>query len=87
MRKCLYNTLKHCIRSELLKTRSILNLTQEEMARWLIMSTRAYASLEGGKSCCGLFTFLLFLYHCCPDRLAFLENLFIRLHFPEMDVA
>ncbi|MFR3238778.1 MAG: hypothetical protein ACLTOU_09670 [Acutalibacter sp.] len=40
------------------------------------MSTRAYAKLEAGHSCCSLATILIFLSRCCPDRRAFLDGLF-----------
>lgn len=87
MRKHLNTALKHHIRSELLKVRGETDLTQEKMAHCLLISTRAYASLESETSCCSLLTFLLFLYYFCPDRLTFLENLFADLHFSALDAA
>ncbi|MGI6028070.1 MAG: hypothetical protein ACOX81_09510 [Candidatus Heteroscillospira sp.] len=45
------------------------------MAYRLLMSSRAYASLESGKSCCSLITVLLYLSRCCLDKQAFIEGL------------
>lgn len=87
MRNQLHMALKHFLRCELLKSRTALNLSQESMAHILFMSTQAYTDLESGKTCCGLITFLLFLRHCCPDRMAFLNELFVLLDSFESDVA
>lgn len=75
MKKQLYKDLKAYLRSELLKNRAVLHISQEEMAHRLLMSARAYAALESGKSCCSLLTTALFLRRCCLDRMAFLEGL------------
>lgn len=75
MRKELYKGLKAYLREEFLKCRHTLNIPQEEMAHRLLMSTRAYVSLEGGKFCCNLVTVSLFLSRCCTDRVAFLDGL------------
>lgn len=45
------------------------------MAARLLMSTRAYAKPEAGRTCCSLLTSLIFLSRCCTDRRAFLEGL------------
>lgn len=83
MRRHLYAATKAYIRAELLRARNILNLTQEEMACRMEMSTRAYVALEGGKSCCGLLTFLFFLCRCCPDTQAFLSGLLALFKNPD----
>lgn len=83
MRKKLYNDLKVYFRGELLRCRAALNITQEEMAHRLLLSTRAYSDLESGKSCCSLLTAVLFLSRCCPDRTAFLDGLFNILESSE----
>lgn len=75
MRKQLRLRFGAFFRSRLLATRDSLHLTQEEMAHILSMSTRSYAALEGGHSCCGLLTLLLFLRRCCSDQQAFLRDL------------
>ena len=63
MRKVLRSVFKAYMHDTLLKTRDILDLNQDEMAYSLYMSTRAYAALEAGSSCCGLSLLLsLFLY-------------------------
>ncbi len=76
MKQKLYKELKAYLRAELLTCRAGLNISQEEMAHRLLMSTRGYVALESGKSCCSLITASLFLTRCCPDRSAFLEGLF-----------
>lgn len=63
------------LRSELLKTRGALNISQEEMAHILAMSVRNYTDLEGGKTCFGLITLLFFLRRCCMDPHAFMDGL------------
>ena len=78
MRKSFRKQIKDCLRISFLQTRGSLHLTQEQMAARLLMSTRAYAKLESGRtcSCCSLLTSLIFLSRCCTDRRAFLEGLF-----------
>lgn len=87
MKKKLYNDLKVYFRGELLKCRAALNIPQEEMAHRLLMSTRAYAALESGKSCCSLITAVLFLSRCCLDRTAFLDGLFHILESSEWETV
>lgn len=83
MKKHFYNKLKAYMRCELLKTRERLNINQEEMAHRLLISSRAYASLEGGKSCCSLLTVVLFISRCCIDRQYFLDGLISVLELSE----
>ena len=68
MKKSFRKLIKDYLRVSFLQTRDTLHLTQEQMADRLLMSTRAYAKLETGHSCCSLFTALIFLSRCCPDR-------------------
>ena len=75
MRKQLRFSLIRYFRSELLKTRGALDISQEEMAHILAMSVRNYTDLEGGKTCLGLITLLLFLRRCCMDHHAFMDGL------------
>ncbi|MCC8356512.1 MAG: hypothetical protein LJU34_01445 [Oscillospiraceae bacterium] len=82
----IHEAVKDYIRGELLITRSLLNICQEEMAHRLLMSTRAYVSLEGGKSCCSLITMLLFLSRCCVDQQAFLEGLLAIMDSAESNI-
>lgn len=86
MKTQIYEAVKYYIRGELLITRNRLNICQEEMAHRLLMSTRAYVSLEGGKSCCSLITMLLFLSRCCADQQAFLEGLLAILDYDESNI-
>ena len=76
MKKSFRKLIKDYLRVSFLQTRDTLHLTQEQMADRLLMSTRAYAKLETGHSCCSLFTALIFLSRCCTDRRAFLEGIF-----------
>ncbi len=75
MRKQIQNVIKQYIREEMLKTRSELKITQEEMAQRLKISTRAYTDIEGGKYCCSLFTLLTYLFELCTDPRKFLNGL------------
>ncbi len=76
MKNSFRKLIKDYLRVSFLQTRGALHLTQEQMAARLLMSTRAYAKLEAGHSCCSLATILIFLSRCCPDRSAFLDGLF-----------
>lgn len=76
MKKSFRKLIKDYLRVSSLQTRDALRLTQEQMAAQLLMSTRSYAKLEAGHSCCSLATILIFLSRCCPDRRSFLDGLF-----------
>ena len=75
MREPLRFPLMRYFRSELLKIREALHVSQEVMAHILAMSVRNYTDLEGGKACFGLITLLFFLRRCCIDPRAFMEGL------------
>ena len=75
MKKLYLERIKKYCRETLLKTRDEMNITQEEMAHLLRMSTRAYVSLESGKSCCSLCTLIIFLKHCHIDSVSFVHGL------------
>ena len=79
MREQLRFPLMRYFRSELLKTREALHVSQEEMAHILAMSVRNYTDLEGGKTCFGLITLLFFLRRCCIDPRAFMEGILALL--------
>ncbi len=87
MKKQLRKSLKAYLRTELLMCRAKLNISQEEMAHRLLMSTRAYVALESGKSCCSLITTLLFFSRCCFDRRAFLSGLLTIFDSADPDAA
>ena len=83
MREQLHAILRDYFRGELLKTHhNTEGMTQELMASILEMSTRAYADLESGKSCCSAETLVLYLHRLCPDAGAFFAGLFARLEAP-----
>lgn len=72
-------SMKQCFRNELRKTRVDRNLSQEEMAHTLSISTRSYSDLEHGKSFCSLFTFLLFLNIYGDSYFSFVELMLSHL--------
>ena len=53
--------LKKELRDVVLKTRSRLNLTQEEMSELLSMSKNSYFDIEAGEHMCGTLTTVLLL--------------------------
>lgn len=80
MRDLLHTVLRDYFRSELLKTHhNTEGMTQERMASILEMSTRAYADLESGKSCCSAETLVLYLRRLCPDAQAFFSGLYEKI--------
>ena len=70
------NQLKKYLRTELLKTRHVRCLSQEKMAPFLEVSTRALGSVEGGDSCPSLVTFLIYCYRFCPEPERLLRDIF-----------
>lgn len=57
------------------RERKRLDLTQEEMAALLEIDPRSYADLERGKSLCSTPVFLLYVFRCCVDTTALMEEL------------
>ena len=63
-------------RHKLFQTRvTLLDITQEEMAHRIGISTRAYVDLENGKTTCSAVTLAQFLSFVCVDPIAFQEEL------------
>ncbi len=87
MRKHIREAYKNYVRVELLKTRNLLKLSQEQMASILKMSGRAYTALESGQSCCSQVTLVLYLTHCCPDVNAFITGLLEAISQAEKEIA
>lgn len=85
MKQQLLKNLKDYLRTALLQNRAALDISQEEMAHRLLMSSRAFANLESGHSCCSLITMLLFLTRCCTDRRAFIDGLMLILDAAELE--
>lgn len=56
-------------------SRAELEISQEEMASWLLMATRTYIGLEQTKNCCSALTLALHLIYVCNDPLTFLNKL------------
>ena len=75
MRTLLHQKIKHYMRCQLLTARQTMDISQDNMAGILGMSTRSYTKLESGENCCNFVTFILFLRYCCPDRYAFIDGL------------
>ena len=61
MRSDFKKILKKELRDVVLKTRSRLNLTQEEMSELLSMSKNSYFDIESGEHMCGTLTTVLLL--------------------------
>ena len=68
--------LKKYLRGELLKTRNDQALSQEKMAPFLGISTRALGRVEDGDSCPSLVTVLFFCYRFCPEPERLLRDIF-----------
>lgn len=75
MRKQFSSILREYFCSHVHETRLRLNLTQAQMARRLLMDTRAYVELDHGNATCSALTLALFLIYCCDDPQAFLSGL------------
>ena len=75
MRKRYEEILKTVLNRNLLRRRTELELSQEEMAHRLLIGCRTYIDLDHGKSGCSALTLVLFLLRVCEDPLAFLEEL------------
>ena len=76
MRKHYKQVLKAFFHRKLFRTRvEILDITQEEMAHRLALSSRSYVELDHGRSSCSAVTLALFLVYVCNDPTGFLEEL------------
>lgn len=75
MRKQYEQILKQQCHKRLLQRREKLGLTQEEMARLLLMACRTYVDLDHGKTGCSALTLALYLLYICADPADFLEEL------------
>lgn len=64
----LYNKqLKTICHEHIISTKVENELTQAQMAEYLVMDIRSYADIDSGKSSCSLLTFVLYLIYLCPD--------------------
>ena len=52
MRTLLHQKIKHYMRCQLLTARQTVDISQDNMAGILGMSTRSYTKLESGENCC-----------------------------------
>lgn len=75
MREIYRIALKNFLRFEFLNARIQLQLTQEEMAEKLNISTVAYNEIENGVYLCSTTTLALFIANCCPNPEAFVQEL------------
>lgn len=76
MRNRYKQVLSAFFRHKLFQTRiTLLDITQEEMAHRIGISTRAYVNLENGKTTCSAVTLALFFAFVCIDPIAFREEL------------
>lgn len=74
MRTILKKLFKTYFHNHLIKTRSELAWTQEQMAEALAMAERSFIDLDHGKSCCSAQTLMLYLTYCCDDPMEFLKD-------------
>ena len=76
MRNRYKQILKAFFHHKLFRTRvDVLDITQEEMAHRIGISTRSYVDLENGKTTCSAVTLALFLAFVCIDPIVFREEL------------
>lgn len=76
MRNRYKQVLAAFFRHKIFQTRvHILDISQEEMAHRIGISTRCYVDLENGKTSCSAVTLALFLAFVCIDPIAFREEL------------
>ena len=75
MRKLYLSALKSYFHKQLIRRRTELGLTQEQMAQRLMMSVRPYVYLDHGETCCSALTLVLFLIYICDDPKKFLDEL------------
>ena len=76
MRNRYKQILKAFFHHKLFRTRvDVLDITQEEMAHLLALSSRSYVDLDHGRRCCSAVTLALFLVYVCNDPAEFLEEL------------
>lgn len=76
MRNHYKQILKAFFHHKLFRTRvDVLDITQEEMANLLALSSRSYVDLDHGRRCCSAVTLALFLVCVCNDPAEFLEEL------------
>ena len=76
MRNRYEQVLKAFFHHKLFRTRvDVLDITQEEMAHRLAMSSRSYVDLDHGRTSCSAVTLALFLVYVCNDPTVFLEEL------------
>ena len=79
----LYNKqLKAICHEHIISAKVENELTQSQMAEYLVMDIRSYADIDSGKSACGLLTFVLYLIYLCPDIEELIEE--IRVSFERL---
>ncbi len=67
--------LNDFLRKELLESRFSRNITQEQMAKMLNISTRAFSNLEGGHSTFSLITFLIYYAKFVDNKSEFMNTI------------
>lgn len=87
MRKEYHTILKRYFCNKLVQIRISEDITQEKMARALLMDERSYIDLEHGKSGCSAVTLVLFLIYVCNDVPAFIEDLHNAFEFAKEQAA
>ena len=94
MREFYIAVLKKHFSNRLMVARAAMNLTQPQMAEVLGVCVRSYANLDHGVHTCSGLTLARYLVYCCPNPMAFLDELYAafeedNLHLPRLsgDIA
>lgn len=89
--KDIYTTILKEIFSKHIKTtrKQFLNVSQEKMAEYLLISQNNYSHLETQKSCCSGLTLAIYLSVCCEDTesiIAEIKDAFMKASLGEIEL-
>ena len=89
MRTFYADILKKQFSRQLVISRAAMHLTQPQMADVLGVCLRSYANLDHGIYGCSGLTLARYLIYCCPNPMAFLDDLYAAfeaddLHLPRI---
>ena len=87
MRKTYNDILKELCHDRIVSARIENNLTQAQMAEYLVMDLRSYANIDSGRSSCSLLTFVLYLIYFCTDITDFIQGIQISFDNARQNVA
>lgn len=75
MREQYTHIFKEFFHQNLVHSRYVLGISQEEMAERLEMAVRSYIDLDHGKTGCSAITLVLYLIYICDQPQLFLDEL------------